>query len=271
MLNTISEIGVPVVLPSNSSAIAFQNDTRTRKELQKIIEKMLNINDLDQTIAALNAVASSIGQSSSNSRLDSELAKAKNILQEKKQALDNATEDIDRNAKEPYAVGYTAESIVICPVNPGTKRYSADKDAAIWLKELTDSVITTYSVDTSKNVISGGSSGGCSALMMAAYYNDYYTDCISLDGDFSTKNFEKYTMETQGRRLAKVNVYTFNAVDDHEICPIKETDTMRDASQAEGGFFNVNRVGGKHGAGISSAIGPKSTGLSDIIKRINER
>jgi DNA sulfur modification protein DndD len=77
-----------------------QNDTRTRKELQKIIEKMLNINDLDQTIATLNAVASSIGQNSSNGRLESDYAKAKNTLGEKKTAWDDASTALEKKNDE---------------------------------------------------------------------------------------------------------------------------------------------------------------------------
>ena len=55
-----------------------------KTHLVKEWAKMLNINDLDQTIATLNAVASSIGQNSSNGRLESDYAKASKKLENKR-------------------------------------------------------------------------------------------------------------------------------------------------------------------------------------------
>lgn len=58
-----------------------QNDKMTKQELQKIIEKMLNIDDLNSTIGYLKTLAASLGNKG-NSRVVAELAEKKNELKD---------------------------------------------------------------------------------------------------------------------------------------------------------------------------------------------
>ncbi len=78
-----------------------QNNSNTKRELQKIIEKMLNINDLDKTIETLSVLASNIssgnGVSSSTAK---KLADAKNELKKLENNISENADKRDRLEKE---------------------------------------------------------------------------------------------------------------------------------------------------------------------------
>lgn len=57
-----------------------KNDKSTKKELQNIIEKMLNINDLDSTIKTIKGLQASVGASSTGSKIDDDYATVKTSI-----------------------------------------------------------------------------------------------------------------------------------------------------------------------------------------------
>ena len=81
-----------------------QNDNRTKKELQKIIEKMLNINDLEGAINALSALASGLssrgGASSSTLKKIADKKNEIKTLEERKKAKEEEAEKAREKYKE---------------------------------------------------------------------------------------------------------------------------------------------------------------------------
>lgn len=74
-----------------------QNDRNTKRELQKIIEKMLNINDLDKTIGALKALASQVSNGVGVSKKTiTDLANAKNDLKNAQNEINEARDKIQK-------------------------------------------------------------------------------------------------------------------------------------------------------------------------------
>ena len=74
-----------------------QNDRNTKQELQKIIEKMLNINDLDKTVDALKILAAQVSKGTGVSqKTASDLAKANNELKVVQEGMKEATNDIQK-------------------------------------------------------------------------------------------------------------------------------------------------------------------------------
>lgn len=74
-----------------------QNDRNTKQELQKIIEKMLNINDLDKTVDALKILAAQVSKGTGVSqKTASDLAKANNELKVVQEGMKEATDDIQK-------------------------------------------------------------------------------------------------------------------------------------------------------------------------------
>lgn len=74
-----------------------QNDRNTKQELQKIIEKMLNINDLDKTIDALKVLAAQVSKGTGVSqKTASDLAKANTDAKKVQIDIDNASERIQK-------------------------------------------------------------------------------------------------------------------------------------------------------------------------------
>lgn len=67
-----------------------QNNGQTKKELKNIIEKMLNINDLNIAISTLNSMASDVGNSSTTPRLEQKLSQALSNREKAKDELDKA-------------------------------------------------------------------------------------------------------------------------------------------------------------------------------------
>lgn len=96
-----------------------QNDRNTKQELQKIIEKMLNINDLDKTVDALKILAAQVSRGTGVSpKTSSDLAKANNELKtvqnDEKDASDNIqklNEEIANLEKEYEKALKRAESL----------------------------------------------------------------------------------------------------------------------------------------------------------------
>lgn len=84
-----------------------QNDRKTKQELQKIIEKMLNIDDLNATIKHLSTLAAGLG-SKGTSKNTEELAKKKNNLKELEDQIkqERDAEDVNRKAYEDYERQY---------------------------------------------------------------------------------------------------------------------------------------------------------------------
>ena len=78
-----------------------QNDRNTKRELQKIIEKMLNINDLDKTIGALKALASQVSNGIGVSKKTiTDLANAKNDLKNVQNESNEAWDKIQKLSDE---------------------------------------------------------------------------------------------------------------------------------------------------------------------------
>jgi len=78
-----------------------QNDRNTKRELQKIIEKMLNINDLDKTIGALKALASQVSNGVGVSKKTiTDLANAKNDLKNAQNEINEARDKIQKLSDE---------------------------------------------------------------------------------------------------------------------------------------------------------------------------
>ena len=72
-----------------------QNDRNTKQELQKIIEKMLNISDLDKTVDALKILAAQVSKGTGVSqKTASDLAKANNELKDVQEGVKEANDDI---------------------------------------------------------------------------------------------------------------------------------------------------------------------------------
>ncbi len=88
-----------------------QNDRNTKQELQKIIEKMLNINDLDKTVGALKALASQVSNGIGVSKkTTTDLANAKNDLKNVQNEINEASDKIQKLGEEiaKYKKGYEA-------------------------------------------------------------------------------------------------------------------------------------------------------------------
>ncbi len=77
-----------------------QNDRNTKLELQKIIEKMLNINDLDKTVEALAYLSSQVSKGAVSQKTASDLAHANTDLKNTKNEIDVATSEIEELEKE---------------------------------------------------------------------------------------------------------------------------------------------------------------------------
>lgn len=75
-----------------------QNDRKTKQELQKIIEKMLNIDDLNATIKYLNTLAAGLG-SKGSSKNSGELANKKTELKNLEAQIKEERDSEDRNRK----------------------------------------------------------------------------------------------------------------------------------------------------------------------------
>lgn len=96
-----------------------QNDRNTKQELQKIIEKMLNINDLDKTVDALKILAAQVSRGTGVSqKTASDLAKANNDLKavqdgekEKSDNIQKFNEEITNLEKEYEKALKRAESL----------------------------------------------------------------------------------------------------------------------------------------------------------------
>jgi len=85
-----------------------QNDTQTKRELQKIIEKMLNINDLENAINALKTLASKLSSrggvtSSTSKKIADKLNEIRGLEADKKEQ-----EDIEDKANKKYKELYDA-------------------------------------------------------------------------------------------------------------------------------------------------------------------
>lgn len=77
-----------------------QNNGRTQKELKSIIEKMLNINDLNEAIKTLNGMASDVSAASTSTKLDSKYSEALNKREEAKKAYDEAVKAYEEKSKK---------------------------------------------------------------------------------------------------------------------------------------------------------------------------
>ena len=78
-----------------------QNNRYTKQELQKIIEKMLNINDLDKTVGALNILSAQVLNGAKVSpKTTSDLAKANNELRGVQQEIKDENENIQKLNEE---------------------------------------------------------------------------------------------------------------------------------------------------------------------------
>lgn len=75
-----------------------QNDRKTKQELQKIIEKMLNIDDLNSTISYLNSLAAGLG-SKGASKFATDLANKKNELKAIEESIQKQKDAEDENRK----------------------------------------------------------------------------------------------------------------------------------------------------------------------------
>lgn len=84
-----------------------QNDRKTKQELQKIIEKMLNIDDLNATIKYLNTLAAGLG-SKGSSKNSGELANKKTELKNLEAQIKEQRDSEERNRKayEEYKSQY---------------------------------------------------------------------------------------------------------------------------------------------------------------------
>ncbi|MCQ2776655.1 MAG: AAA family ATPase [Bacilli bacterium] len=77
-----------------------QNNGKTKKELKNIIEKMLNINDLNAAISVLHSMASSLSEGSISSKLETKFSNAKNEVDKCQKEFDAKKEEVD--AKDNY-------------------------------------------------------------------------------------------------------------------------------------------------------------------------
>lgn len=74
-----------------------QNDRNTKQELQKIIEKMLNINDLDKTVEALKYLASQVSKGANISqKTTTDLANANTDYKKVENEIDEVSEKIKK-------------------------------------------------------------------------------------------------------------------------------------------------------------------------------
>ncbi len=74
-----------------------QNDRKTKQELQKIIEKMLNINDLDETINALKYLISRVSEGKNvQSKTVKDLADANNEYKKNEEEVDKTKKNIEK-------------------------------------------------------------------------------------------------------------------------------------------------------------------------------
>lgn len=70
---------------------------RAKKELKKIIEKMLNIGDLDETIGALNFLKSNFSNGSEDKKLNSQIVEVKNKIYDLENRISELNTDIDES------------------------------------------------------------------------------------------------------------------------------------------------------------------------------
>jgi DNA sulfur modification protein DndD len=77
-----------------------QNDKNTKHELQKIIEKMLNINDLDQTIAQLKGLSSNFSSGKTSTKTATEIAKWENTKKEIEGLIKSKNDALNESSKK---------------------------------------------------------------------------------------------------------------------------------------------------------------------------
>ena len=127
--------------------------------------------------------------------------------------VDNLTSEnhLYRRIKKYNPSLYNANTVCLFPISTNGFGNRSSKQEA--LKELTDTVLNTYNIPTSKNAIAGGSMGAIGALAMTAKYPGYYKACIAHSAEYTGKN-DTFSNATEfGEALGKSGTEIYSYVD----------------------------------------------------------
>ena len=142
-----------------------------------------------------------------------------------------------RRIKKMNPSPYTANTVCLFPISSNGFGNSSSKQEA--LKELTDTVLNTYNIPTSKNAIAGGSLGAIGAVAMTASYPGYYKACIAHSPEYPGKNDRFSSASEFGEALGKSGTEIYYYVDPND--PYRDRNADQEDSDIQKG---VDKVGG---------------------------
>lgn len=160
-----------------------QNDRNTKQELQKIIEKMLNINDLDKTVDALKVLASQVSKGTNVSqKTTTDLAKAKNDIKKVQSDITDVSENIRKLENEISQYEKEYDSAL-----KHAESLSAYRNIVGTIKQLRDSIVNKEKeLNISLNALKQSSQ---SYLLKGIY---------SFFGKESKETFDKLSVDKKG-------------------------------------------------------------------------
>lgn len=161
---------------------------------------------------------------------------------------------------------YTANTIVLSPMC-ANKSWSTSETVRIDLKELTDTIISEYNIDMTKNIITGNSMGGSGAIYMAANYPGYYSDVVAYSAEYIDKPTTGISSKEElAKALMSTNVITYWETEDKNSYPqsLNEVATMVNNNN---GHYESNSTAGQHCDTYSQMV-RGSTGFNDLINKL---
>jgi predicted esterase len=126
----------------------------------------------------------------------------------------SAENHLYRRIKKYNPSPYNANTVCLFPISSNGFGNSSSKQEA--LKELTDTVLNTYNIPTSKNAIAGGSLGAIGALAMTASYPGYYKVCIAHSPEYPGNNDRFNSASEFGEALGKSGTEIYSYVDPND-------------------------------------------------------